>query len=70
MIWFFIMDNTFAALLRAYMREHRLTQMQLADKIGMQQSQVSNWLNDKSLPCYHSLIALCEKLGVNPSDML
>ena len=34
------------------MREHGLNQQKLADKLGMRQSQISNYLNGKSKPSY------------------
>ena len=56
----------FAAVLRDLMRERGLTQMDLSIMLGIRQSQVSNWLNHKSLPGYKSIMMLCQKLEVSP----
>ena len=47
-----------------------VNQLQLSQLLGVRQSQVSNWLNKKSLPGYHSIKMLCEKLGVTANYLL
>ena len=55
---------SFAELIRKLMDERGLKQQQLSDILGIRQSQVSNWLNSKSLPGYVSIQTLCDKLNV------
>ena len=55
-------DKTFAIIIKKIMAERGFKQMQLADLLGIKQSQVSNWLNGRSLPNYTSLRLLSERL--------
>ena len=59
------MEKDFAEIIRELMAERNLKQQALADILGIRQSQISNWLNGRSLPGYHSLRLLCEKLDVD-----
>lgn len=52
------------------MKEKGFNQLSLANKLGIRQSQISNWLNGKSLPGYFSLKLLCEKLGKSADTLL
>lgn len=54
----------FAGILRKLMKERGLNQLQLSELLGVRQSQVSNWLNGRSLPGYNSLRMLSLKLDV------
>ncbi|MBD5583677.1 MAG: helix-turn-helix transcriptional regulator [Clostridia bacterium] len=38
--------------------QNKLTQKQVADKLGIEQSNISDWENDISRPEYENLIAL------------
>jgi len=60
----------FSKILGNIMKEQNLNQLALAGMLGIRQSQVSNWLNGKSLPGYFSLKLLCEKLGVSADFLL
>lgn len=57
-------------ILRELLDELKLNQTQFADKIGVKQSQVSEWLNGKSKPGYDNLKAMCEKLGISADRLL
>ena len=63
------MKNNFNLRLREIMDKQGLNQEQLASIVGVRQSQVSNWLNQKSVPGYASIRVICSKLGVK-SDWL
>ena len=52
------------------MEQHNLNQLQLAALLGVRQSQVSNWLNGKSLPGYYSIRMMCTKLSVSADTLL
>jgi transcriptional regulator with XRE-family HTH domain len=60
----------FAENLSKIMEEKHLTQMALAELIGLRQSQVSNWLHGKSEPCMYAIMKLGEKLNVSTDELL
>jgi transcriptional regulator with XRE-family HTH domain len=64
------MEINFGEILRDLMTTKKLNQMQLASLLGVRQSQVSNWLNGKSLPGYYSIRMMCEKLKVSANELL
>ena len=66
----FNMKQTFSDILRQIMKDKGLNQLVLANMLCIRQSQISNWLNGKSLPGYYSLKLLCEKLGVSADYLL
>jgi predicted transcriptional regulator len=66
-----IMKIDFATTLRRLMKERGIkNQLELAGILDIRQSQISNWLNGKSLPGYHSLRTLCKGLNVLADDLL
>ncbi|MDR0976081.1 MAG: helix-turn-helix domain-containing protein [Christensenellaceae bacterium] len=62
--------ETFAERLRYIIAELKLTQSQLAEIVGIRQSQVSNLLNGVSEPNYRTLKQLKEKLRLSAEDLL
>jgi len=64
------MNINFHKILGQLMDQHRVNQLQLAALLGVRQSQVSNWLNGKSLPGYYSIRMICTKLGVSADTLL
>ena len=65
-----IMKTNFPQILRTLMEKNDLNQLQLAILLGVRQSQVSNWLNGKSLPGYYSIRMICKKLKIQAEDLL
>lgn len=63
------MEINFAKILREVMVGAGLNQLQMSELLGVRQSQVSNWLNSKSLPGYYSIRMICTKLNIS-SDFL
>jgi transcriptional regulator with XRE-family HTH domain len=63
------MKIEFHIILKELMKKRGLNQQQIADLLGIRQSQVSNWLNAHSLPGYFSLKLLCEKLKIPATDL-
>ena len=59
--------GTFIAALR---REQRMTQEQLAEKLGVSNRSVSRWENGNTLPDLSLLQALSAVLGVNMAELL
>ena len=64
------MNINFGKILSEVMEKQKLNQLKLAQMLGIRQSQISNWLNGKSLPGYYSLKMLCQKLNVSADYLL
>lgn len=56
--------SKFVRILKALMLVKQLNQEQLAQILGCRQSQISNLLNGKSLPSYHTLQQLKNKFDI------
>ena len=56
--------------IRKYRKESGLTQEQLAEKINVTKSRVSNWEQGINRPDADILGAICRALNVSPSDLL
>lgn len=64
------MENNFGKIFENLMQEQGLNQLQMAALLGVRQSQVSNWINGKSLPGYYSIKMICIKLNVTADFLL
>ena len=64
------MEIKIAKRIRELMKEEKLTQVALANKIGVKQSQVSEWLSGKSKPGYDNLRSICKALGISGDRLL
>ena len=64
------MEMEFWKKLEELMKERSLNQLALSQMLGIRQSQISNWLNGKSLPGYYSLKTLCVKLKISADELL
>ena len=62
--------TNFAEILKGLMKERNMIQVELADALGVRQSQVSNWVASKSLPGYKSLKRLSEFFGISADKLL
>lgn len=60
----------FIDILKDLMIDLSLNQSQFANKIGVKQSQVSEWLKGKSKPGYDSLKAICLSLDISANRLL
>ena len=49
------MENNFSEILKDFLEENNLTQVAFSKKIGVKQSQVSEWLKGKAKPGYDIL---------------
>ncbi len=49
------MENEFKDILKEFLEENNLTQMAFSKKVGIKQSQVSEWLKGKAKPGYDML---------------
>jgi len=61
-------DSKFVKVLKEAMRKRNFTQLAIANEIGVRQSQLSNWLNGRTLPNYSTLQLLKDKLNVCVED--
>ena len=61
---------SFIEILKDLMIDYNLNQTQLAEKIGVKQSQVSEWLKGKSKPGYDSLKSICIALDISADKLL
>ena len=59
-----------ASRIRKYREEINLSQKQLAEKIGVSNSRVSNWEQGLNRPDADILAAICVALDVSPSLLL
>lgn len=57
-------------ILKELMKEFDLNQTDFANKIGVKQSQVSEWLKGKSKPGYDNLKSICTNLDVSGDFLL
>lgn len=51
-------------------KEKRLTQMQLAEKLGITDRAVSKWETGKAMPDVSLMLTLCAELGITVNDLL
>lgn len=61
---------SFIDILKDIMVDLNLNQSELAIKIGVKQSQVSEWLSGKSKPAYDSLRNICKCLNISGDRIL
>ena len=60
----------FIEILKDIMVEFNLTQTEFAKRVGVKQSQVSEWLGGKSKPAYDSLKAICNAFDISGDRIL
>ena len=51
-------------------KEHNMTQMQLAEKMGVTDRAVSKWETGKAMPDSSIMLELCGELGISVTDLL
>jgi len=59
----------FGKVLRSYMAEHNLCQEQLAEKLGMPKTTLSNYITGKNIPEMNFLLKCIKKLDLENRDM-
>lgn len=60
----------FIEILKEIMIDYDLNQSKFAQKVGVKQSQVSEWLSGKSKPGYDSIKAICIALDLSADRLL
>ena len=64
------MGNEFKDILKEFLNENSLTQVEFAKRIGVKQGQVSEWLYGKSKPGYDNLRAMALAFGISADYFL
>ena len=64
-----VAGRPFREILKELMKSKNYNQLFLARKMGIRQSQVSNWLHGKSLPSYESTMLLCSTFSIDPNTL-
>ena len=64
------MEKNFGKLFKEYRKLSGLTQKQVAEKLGIHQSNVSDWENNVSRPDYEKLIELAKIYDVTLYQLL
>ena len=64
------MEQNFTEILRDFLSENNITQTEFAKKIGVKQSQVSEWLRGKAKPGYDTLKAMAIALNISADYFL
>lgn len=63
-------NKSFADIIRELRVQNKLTQKELADKIGVSDRTISKWEKGSSVPDLVCLTNICKELGVSPSLMI
>ncbi len=64
------MEQNFTEILRDFLSENNITQTEFAKKIGVKQSQVSEWLRGKAKPGYDTLKAMAIAFNISADYFL
>ncbi len=56
-------------IIKQLMIERNLSQQQLADILGVNQTSISQWLLGNKKPSYDSILLIYEKFGVTPNEL-
>ena len=64
------MKKTLGTMIAELRKQHGMTQLELAEKMGVTDKAVSKWERDLSCPDINSLPALAEILGVSVEDLM
>lgn len=64
------MENDFVKILKEFISENSLTQTAFAKKVGVKQSQVSEWLSGKAKPGYDILKQICISFNISADYLL
>ena len=64
------MKKTLGTMIAALRKQHGMTQLELAEKMGVTDKAVSKWERDLSCPDINSLPTLAEILGVSVEELM
>ena len=57
-------------IINAIKNEHKITNTEFADRVGVKPSQVTEWLNGKAKPGYKHLKAICKAFDISGDFVL
>lgn len=60
----------FGKLIRGYRRRHKITQLQLGDRIGLTRTSITNIEKGRQKVLLHQVFQLADALQVNPETLL
>ena len=64
------MKKTLGTMIAELINQHGISQLELAEKMGVTDKAVSKWARDLSCPDINSIPALAEILGVSVEDLM
>lgn len=64
------MEKIFSEILKDFLQENNLTQVAFAKRVGIKQSQVSEWLKGKAKPSYDLLKSIAIAFNVSADYFL
>ena len=64
------MQKTFSEILSDFLKDNELTQVAFAKKVGIKQSQVSEWLQGKAKPGYDILKQMAQAFNISADYFL
>ena len=64
------MEKNFSEILKDFLQENNLTQIAFAKRVGIKQSQVSEWLKGKAKPGYDLLKSISIAFNVSADYFL
>lgn len=64
------MSTEFRQILKEFLNENKLTQVEFAKMVGVRQGQVSEWLYGKSKPGYDNLRAMAQAFNISADYFL
>ncbi len=64
-----INDMPYIEILKQIMIRNDMSQQELADVLGVNQTTVSQWILGHKKPGYDSIMLICEKFDVTPNEL-
>ena len=64
------MDIEFRQILKEFLAENNLSQVEFARRVGVRQGQVSEWLGGRSKPAYEALKRIALAFGISADYLL
>lgn len=55
-------------VLTELMETNKLSQMRLAERIGVNQTTVGQWLRGKKKPTYDNILTICKCFDISPNE--
>lgn len=59
----------YVGTIKDIMIENKLSQQQLANIIGVNQTTISQWLLGKKKPSYDNIVSICKHFNVTPNEI-